>query len=82
MPASQQFITRPVQELFGRYPGYGFAGIGVNTAIGNFTQQATDLPFPAGLLGLLNWTRTYNSLSGAVGALGPGWTTAFSASWW
>jgi hypothetical protein len=49
-------ITRPPTEIYGRHTGYGFAGFGVNTAVGNFTQQATDLSFPAGLLGLLNWT--------------------------
>jgi RHS repeat-associated protein len=80
MPASQQFITRPPVEIFGQYPGYGFAGLGVSTAIGNFTQTAFDLPFPGSLLGLLDWQRTYNSHSGAIGALGPGWTTSFSAS--
>ncbi len=39
----QQFISRPVAELFGRHPGYGFAGFSVNTAIGNYTTTATDL---------------------------------------
>ena len=77
--APQQFITRPAQELLGQYPGYGFAGLGVSTAIGNFTQTAADLSFPPALLGLLDWQRTYNSHSGAIGALGPGWTTSFSA---
>jgi RHS repeat-associated protein len=73
-------ITRPPVEIFGRYPGYGFAGLDVSTAIGNFTQTTFDLRFPGSLLGLLDWQRTYNSHSGAVGALGPGWTTSFSAS--
>lgn len=36
-------ITRPPVELSGTYPGYGFAGLGVNTAIGNFTIRA-DVP--------------------------------------
>lgn len=79
MPTSQQFITRPAQELLGQNPGYGFAGLGVSTALGNFTQTTADLSFPPGLLGLLDWQRTYNSHSGAIGALGPGWTTSFSA---
>jgi RHS repeat-associated protein len=70
-------ITREPVEIFGQYPGYGFAGIGVSTAIGNFTQSIVDLTFTPGLL---NWQRTYNSHSGAIGALGPGWTTSFSAS--
>jgi hypothetical protein len=73
------FITRPPVEIFGQYPGYGFAGLGVSTAIGNFTNTALDLGFPGSLLGLLDWQRTYNSHSGAVDALGPGWTTSFSA---
>jgi RHS repeat-associated protein len=66
-------------EIYGRHAGYGFAGLGVSTAIGNFTQTTVDLPFPPGLLGLLDWQRTYNSHSGAVGALGPGWSTSLSA---
>src|SRR5580698_6516063 len=79
MSPAASFLTRPVVELLGRHQGYGFAGIGVSTAIGNFTQTTADLTFGPGLLGLLNWQRTYNSHSGAIGALGPGWTTAFSA---
>ena len=51
----------------------------MNTAIGNFTLTSTDLLFPSGLLGLCDWARTYNSLSETEGALGNGWTTAFSA---
>jgi hypothetical protein len=47
-------ITRPPVEIYGRYTGYGFAGLGVSTAIGNFTQSTVDLPFPPGLLGLLD----------------------------
>lgn len=72
-------ITRPPAEIYGRNLGYGFAGLGVNTATGNFTQAATDLGFGSGLLGLLDWARTYNSLSASTGPLGPGWSTAFSA---
>jgi RHS repeat-associated protein len=79
MSSSPQFISRPPAEIYGRHLGYGFAGAGVNTAIGNFTQTTVDLAFPGGSLGLLDWARTYNSLSGAVGVLGPGWTTTFSA---
>ena len=77
-PASSQLITRPIGELFGQHPGYGFAGIGVATAIGNFTQTGTDLGFPGGLLGLLDWARSYNSLSTAAGLLGPGWATSLT----
>ncbi|MFI7099429.1 DUF6531 domain-containing protein [Streptomyces sp. NPDC050161] len=55
-------ITRPVRELLGRQPGYGFASDGVSTATGNYTQHVTDLTFPESLLGLLDFTRTYNSL--------------------
>lgn len=75
-----QVITRPVQELLGQHAGYGFAGYGVSTAIGNFTQTVLDLSFPAGLLGLLDWTRTYNSRSQAAGVLGQGWATSFTVS--
>jgi RHS repeat-associated protein len=79
VPPQQQFITRPPAEIFGRHLGYGFAGLGVNTAIGNFTQAFADLTFTSSLLGLLDWTRTYNSLSGTAGLTGPGWATAFSS---
>jgi RHS repeat-associated protein len=81
MPASAPpFLTRPIVELLGRHRGYGFAGIGVSTAVGNFTQTTADLVFPGSLLGLLDWTRTYNSHSGAIGPLGPGWSASLSAS--
>jgi RHS repeat-associated protein len=73
-------LTRPIVELLGQHRGYGFAGVGVSTAIGNFTQTTTDLVFPESLFGLLDWRRTYNSHSGAIGALGPGWATSLSAS--
>ena len=81
MPAGPpRFVTRPIQELFGHHLGYGFAGIGVSTAIGNYTETDTDLTFPGGLLRLLNWARTYNSGSTAAGVLGAGWSTTLSAS--
>lgn len=75
LPAPSQ-VTRPVSELFGRYASYGIAGDGVNTATGNFTRSNTDLAFGVGLLG---WTRTYNSLDTADRPLGHGWSTTFSA---
>jgi RHS repeat-associated protein len=80
MPTPQQFITRPVAELFGRQPNYGFAGFGVSTAIGNFTHTVVDLGFPSGTLGLLDLARTYNSLSTTAATTGPGWSTTFGAS--
>jgi Domain of unknown function (DUF6531) len=73
------FINRPLAELFGSYPGYGFAGFGVSTAIGNYTENAVDLGFPGGLLGLLDFRRTYNSLIPESGGQGNGWTFSFSA---
>jgi hypothetical protein len=76
----QQSISRPVPELFGQYPGYGFAGFGVSTATGNYTHTAIDLGFPGGLLGLLDLTRTYNSLSDTAGSLGTGWAQSLSVS--
>ena len=78
-PGPSGFITRPPAELLGQHPGYGFAGLGVSTAIGNFTQTAPGISFPPGLLGLVDWRRTYNSRSESVGILGPGWATSFSA---
>lgn len=78
--ATPQSLTRPVQELFGSNPGYGFAGFGVSTAIGNYTSNIVDLGFPGAMLGLLDLTRTYNSLSTAGAALGKGWTGSLAAS--
>src|SRR5215831_10841906 len=78
-PTSQtlvQHVTRPAIEIFGQHSGYGVAGVGVNTATGNYTRTSLDLTFPSGLL---NWTRTYNSLDSTEGVLGRGWTTALSA---
>jgi hypothetical protein len=72
-------VTRPVDELLGDHPGYGFAGLSVSTAIGNFTHYAIDLGFPAALLGLLDYARTYNSLGGTGHPLGRGWSSSFSA---
>jgi RHS repeat-associated protein len=80
MPAKPStLVTRPVDELLGEYPGYGFAGYSVSTAIGNFTHIATDLGFPAALLGLLDYARTYNSRGGTGHPLGQGWAASFSA---
>lgn len=66
-------INRPTAELFGRQPGYDYAGSNVHTATGNYTQYAVDLD------GSLSWSRTYNSLDATVTPLGRGWTPAFSA---
>jgi RHS repeat-associated protein len=75
-----RFITRPTAELLGSVPGYGFAGVGVNTATGNFTTSQADLSFPGALLGLLDWTRTYNSLGATTGILGSGFSHTLSAA--
>jgi hypothetical protein len=37
--------------MYGRHSGYGFADLNVNTAIGNVTQTAVDLPFGGGCSG-------------------------------
>jgi RHS repeat-associated protein len=78
-PQGPSLITRLPGEVFGTHPAYGMAGYGVNTATGNFTLTSADLVFHSGPLGLLSWTRTYNSFSTGTGTLGPGWVTAFSA---
>ncbi|MCA2216599.1 DUF6531 domain-containing protein [Jidongwangia harbinensis] len=69
-------LTRPVAELFGNHPGYGYAGSGVHTATGNYSGSWSDLSMP---VGLLSWSRTYNSLSTADGPLGTGWSVSFGA---
>ena len=73
---SSTAISRSAAESFGNHPAYGIAGVGVNTATGNFTTTVTDLSFS---VKLLVWRRTYNSLDPAVGSLGRGWTAALSA---
>jgi hypothetical protein len=75
-----RFVTRPPAELLGSVPGYGFAGVGVSTATGNFTTSQADLSFPGGLLGLLDWARTYNSLGATTGILGSGFSHTLSAA--
>jgi hypothetical protein len=79
MPRRSGLVTRPADELLGEHPGYGFAGFSVTTAIGNFTHYAIDLGFPAALLGLLDYARSYNSLGGTGNPLGQGWASSFSA---
>lgn len=69
----------PGSSSFGQPPSAGWIGEPVNTATGNFVEPRTDLAFPA-QAGGLGWSRTYNSLDTAVGALGPGWTTSYSSS--
>src|SRR5436305_5272826 len=73
---ASRLITRPVAETFGTHTGYGYTGIGVNTSTGNYTTSDTDLDFP---VGLLHWTRTYNSLDPTVGTLGPCWMPSMRA---
>jgi RHS repeat-associated protein len=70
------FFTRPVNELFGQPAGYGFAGAGINTATGNFTDTELDLRMPSELI---DWARTYNSRDDTDGVIGRGWTVAFTA---
>lgn len=53
----------------------GYAADPVNTALGNFVEVETDLPF-GGLLAGLTFARTYNSRSDRPGPFGTGW-----ASW-
>lgn len=50
----------------------------VNTATGNYTNEVTDLRLPGRGLAV-EFRRTYNSLSTAVGTLGLGWTHTFAA---
>lgn len=77
--AQSNLVTRPISELLGREGGSGFAGSGVNTAIGNHTASNVDIGFSSVPTGLMDWTRTYNSLDTKIGSVGPGWTTSFSA---
>ena len=53
----------------------GYAADPVNTALGNFVEVETDLPF-GGLLAGLTFARTYNSRSDRSGPFGARW-----ASW-
>jgi RHS repeat-associated protein len=65
--------SQSVHEFFGRHSGYAYAGLGVHSAIGNFTLTEIDLPVADGLLA---WTRTYNSRDDDAGVHGRGWTAA------
>src|SRR5262245_27142978 len=69
-------LARPVVELFGVYPGYVLAGLGVNIAPGNAVRVEVDMASPTDML---EWSRTYNSLNTEQGPLGSGWTPALSA---
>jgi RHS repeat-associated protein len=69
-------LTRPAAELFGTHAGYGYAGSGVQTATGNYSRSWTDLSMP---VGMLSWTRTYNSGDVADGPLGIGWSVSLTA---
>jgi RHS repeat-associated protein len=72
-------VSRPWLSLLGIRLSSGYASDPVNTAIGNFVQQVTDLPFAEGVFGL-DWARGYNSLDATPGALGIGWVGAFAAT--
>ncbi|HWM58886.1 MAG TPA: DUF6531 domain-containing protein [Pseudonocardia sp.] len=51
----------------------GYAADPVNTALGNFVEVETDLPF-SGLLAGLTFARTYNSRSDVIGPFGARWS--------
>ncbi|MGK2958982.1 MAG: DUF6531 domain-containing protein, partial [Acidimicrobiales bacterium] len=72
--ATARFITRPSEQLFGTRSSSAYASDPVNTATGNFIQEATDLSFPVSGLDL---TRSYNSLDTTAGPLGQGWHFGF-----
>ena len=52
----------------------GYAADPVNTALGNFVEVETDLPF-SGLLAGLTVARTYNSCSDRAGPYGARWSS-------
>ena len=54
-------------------PMAGYAADPVNTALGNFVEVETDLPF-SGLLAGLTLARTYNSCSDGEGPFGARWS--------
>jgi len=56
----------------------GFNQEPVNTATGGYFTSATDLRLP-GIGVPFAFTRSYNSLDGTSGPLGPGWTHAYAA---
>jgi len=61
-------------QAYGMPPTTGYSNDPVNTSTGNFLETETDLAF-AGASTSLRVSRTYNSLSDAVGVFGPGWAS-------
>lgn len=68
----------PVENQLGDGVNPGVFGDPVNTAIGNFHHQTTDLVFPGHVYGM-DLTRSYNARDNEVGALGQGWLLGFEA---
>ena len=62
---------------FGLDSTSGYAADPVNTALGNFTYQHTDLKMPGRGL-FFEFTRTYNSADTYSGPLGAGWTHSYN----
>ena len=62
---------------FGLDSTSGYAADPVNTALGNFTYQHTDLNMPGRGL-FFEFTRTYNSADTYSGPLGTGWTHSYN----
>jgi RHS repeat-associated protein len=73
--AGQASVTVDDPVLRGVPPTSGYANDPVNTASGNFVETEVDLAF-TGLLGVLRFSRTFNSRSDRIGPFGRGW-----ASW-
>jgi YD repeat-containing protein len=68
-----------IEDQLGRGRNPGTFGDPVNTSIGNFHREETDLAFSTSVYGM-DLVRTYNALDDEVGALGQGWSTSFEAT--
>ncbi|WP_152363791.1 polymorphic toxin-type HINT domain-containing protein [Microlunatus speluncae] len=71
---NRQDIVIDPATAHGSPPTTGYSDDPINTATGNFIENECDLAF-TGATSELGLTRTYNSLSRAVGAFGLGWTS-------
>ena len=67
-------LTIQMPSALGHPPTTGYANDPVNTSTGNFIETEMDLQFLDSATEL-SWSRSYNSVSRATGAFGPGWSS-------
>lgn len=73
-PGTASLLQR--SPWWGYYSGAPYSAEPINVANGNFLAQITDATYPS-IGAPLTITRTYNSLSQAIGPLGVGWSLTY-----